>query len=229
MTAPSLTSDSTLGGKDFTYSSDLPRCNLTIATSYDTYPSYWTCDRGGTSDEQFCYIASNTADDKGDAKALETAHREGLFKAITECCDGGGPGALEPCIQWCPYPKDLESWNECLTNKGYGPSYNDTGLVRDTYCVPSLKQQDDGETVESVNASDDDSDGRSSEDVSGSGDDADSTSSEDDADATSSDDDGDATSSGDGSGDTSSATTTNAKFGVALGLMLAVPVLGLFL
>lgn len=53
--------------------------------------------------------------------------------------------------QWCPFSKDLEAFRDCLSSKGYDASYDDSGVVRDTYCVPLLKQQAGGANVTKVN------------------------------------------------------------------------------
>lgn len=124
----------------------------------------WTCPEGSTDARQFCYTVQNHADNVSN-DGLD------LLGALNDCCDAGVGGSARPtarlllmmtdrfpggqstpCIQWCPFSGDLNAFNECLGSKGYGPSYSDLGVVRDTYCVPSLEQQADGANVTSPNS-----------------------------------------------------------------------------
>lgn len=117
--------------------SSLPRCTHNISSSLAHYPSYNTCSNStGDCDQQHCYVVSNYSPQPTEA------FREGLFPAISDCCGDSGPGSYTSCINFCTTSQSLDYFNDCLSQKGFGPTYNRTGIVRDTYCVRNVKDSD---------------------------------------------------------------------------------------
>lgn len=139
--------------------SSLPACTLNIAQNISTYPSWWDCPVNGTTPEgegpstyedTFCYVVENK--DHYYGNVTNGVRQGGLREAMNDCCNACGPGSLSSCVLFCCVDDsvDLENFNSCLSGYGLGPSYNGSGYVRDTYCVPSRQAQENGAKVQTA-------------------------------------------------------------------------------
>nr|POE58658.1 hypothetical protein CFP56_68333 [Quercus suber] len=132
-----------------------PRCTLNISSTLTSYPSYFnSCpDRERSDDSEkpdhqaYCYTIIN---EEGPER---TADQMDLQQVMDECCMGGVFGGFQSCVHFCETERHLEPFNKCLARNGFGPTYNYTGVVRDTYCVRPKKHKDGSAVIETAKSS----------------------------------------------------------------------------